>query len=266
MDTNQQEAKIVPEGTQDAPMPSAEQQPSEQVTPAKEVPVKEVSEGEESDAFSLPDGVKDRTSEQFDKLKQRLADERSRRLEAESYLSSVSNQSSGMQEKKPLYDPATGYVDVNELERIREANTKLEQKARQVEEKFEKYLQKQQETEAYQQFPELDPTSKDHNEALHRAVRALITDSLINPRDYGGKELTMRAAADMVAHLSEGRLEEVEKSAKDKFVKELTPKEQASLEVGSRSDGRDHEELPEDVRTRSREGDMQAIMERMKNL
>lgn len=267
MDTNQNEAQQVPEQeNQEAVMPAADQQPSEEVTPAEGAQATEVPEGEKGDGLSLPADVKDRTAEQFDKLKQKLAEERARRLEAERFQSTTIPTASSTQEQKPLYDPTTGYVNVEELERIREANAKLEAKSQRVEARLETYLQKQQESEAFEAYPELNPTGKDYNETMHKAVRALITDSMINPRDYGGDELTMKQAAELALAVSSARMKEVAKSAKDRAVKELTPKEQAALEVGSRSDARTRTEISEDIRVRSREGDALAIMERMKNL
>ena len=231
----------------------------------------------------LPEGVKERTTQQFDKLREQLSQERVRRMEAEQALKSGSQRSStsdldlskfGLNdllspksnEVKPLYDPTTGIVDVSELENLRTVASQANKRATEAEKRFEKYVQEQQEREAYEAHPELDPKSKGHDPELYNMTRALITDSMMNPKDYGGKELTAKGAADMAKSLRAKELKKTAEEAKQQAVAELTPKEQASLEASGRSDRRLDVQADYDLADRTRRGDKEAIVERLRRI
>lgn len=257
---------------QDAPMPSAEQETSESLASTEAVQREdvEVSDvGSQADDISLPAEVKDRTAEQFDKLKRNLAEERTRRMEYERYLSSLSlAQQQQQQQQKPLYDQTTGYVDVQELERMRTQTEAANKKAEKAQRELERFVQQQQEREAYEAYPDLNPSSRDFNDDLHKAVRAMVTDSILNPREYGGDELTMKAAADRLMGLSNKEVKKIAKEAKQEALTELTPKEQASLEASGRPDRRNEmpSESHQDLADRTRRGDLDAVIERLKGI
>lgn len=225
----------------------------------------EVPDTAQAEELVLPEGVKDRTAEQFERLKEQLRDERLRREEAESYLNQTRYQSPAAQQR-PIYDPDTGYVDVNELEALRVRAAKAEEAAAKADTKLEKFIAQQQEAEAYVSYPELNTKSKEYDKNFANMARALITDSIMNPKDHGG-ELTLKQAADRLKGVSARELAKAEQAGKEKAVEELTPKEQASLEASGRSDMRNETEYDyNDLRTMTRRGSKDAVIARLRNL
>ena len=116
---DEQKANIEPESsTQDAPMPSAEQQTSEVVETAEVA--KETSEAkpvEAADELTLPEDARERTTQQFEKLKRELAREKMERSKLERAFSSTQPQ----QPNSTLpewYNPSTGEVDVQKLNQM----------------------------------------------------------------------------------------------------------------------------------------------------
>lgn len=250
--------------TQPEPMPSSEQTTSEAPGVEEAVQVEGTEPSVSEDV--LPEGTKARTAEQFDKLKQRGEQQNARIAELENYIYQLGTmQQQQPKEPDPLYDPATGGIYVDQLEAMRNRTTKAEQTAQQAQKQLEEFLIKQQETEAFAEYPELNPKSKDFNTELHKATRALVTDSMINPRDYGGSELTLKQAADLANSLNAKKLEEVKEVVKQETLEELTPKEQASLSAESRSDQAPMDRLPE-LQDRTRRNDINAIVERLKGI
>ena len=247
------------------PMPSSEQTqeaPSE-VTEAAPV---EGTDAPQQDDLSLPEGVKDRTAEQFEKLKSQLADERTRRMETENYIRTLQPQQTQGQEDKPLYDATTGIVDVEQLEKLKKDAVSAQKKVSAAERRFEEYVQKQQETEAYASYPQLNPKAKDFDDSLYKATRAILTDSMINPKDYGGSEITMKEAADLAFSVKDKQIQQVKQDAAKETVEKLTPKEQAGLQAMGTSGRRDSSGDLERLRQKTREGNMDAIMERLKGI
>jgi len=250
-------------------VPTSEQETTQSTEVVEDAPTQEVPQTTETADLQLPEGTKDRTAEQFDKLKSQLRDERLRREEAEilsqqyQYSQYSQTQTSAA---KPLYDQNTGYVDVQELEKMRTTSTKAESRAVKAEKKLEKFIQDQQEREAFSSYPELNKKGKDFDPELNVLVRGVLTDSIMNPKDYGGRELTLKEAADRIKSLSNKELAKAEQLGAEKAVKQLTPKEQASLEATGRSDRREPEVDYATLRRRSQRGDRSAIIERLRSL
>ena len=249
-------AQSTPEGTQVSPMPSVEQTEStpvateEVVANRNETPVTEPSRAQ--DDFELPQEVSKRTREQFNKLRDQL--------------SYYKNQAGGLpqQASTPLYDLDTGLINPLGLDNLNRTAQLAEERARVAEAKLNQYLDSLQEKEAYAEFPDLDPNSRTFNKELHKAVRGYITDSMVNPMDYGGREITMAEAARLLTGFSSKKIDNVKKEVAKEVLKELTPKEEASLEARGRSD-----RAPVDVdeiRERSRSGDKLAVIQRLKML
>lgn len=249
-------AQSTPEGTQVSPMPSVEQTESPKVASEEvvaETPVAEPSKAQED--FELPNSkeVSQRTREQFNKLREQL--------------SYYKNQAGGLPQQAaqtPLYDLETGLINPYGLDNLDKRAQFAEERARSAEEKLNRYLDSIQEREAYAEYPELDPSSRAFSSDLHKAVRGYITDSMVNPMDYGGREITMLEAAKLLTGLGSKRLENVKKEAAKEVLKELTPKEEASLEARGRSDRAPVDE--DDMRERSRSGDKLAVIQRLKML
>jgi hypothetical protein len=254
------------EDSQAGAMSTPEQTPAEEsVEPAAPTEVTGTAETEE---LALPDDAKDRTTEQFDKLKEQLRDERVRREEAETAYSSqyLQQQPVAGNQQKPIYDAATGYVDVDELERLRSTTAKAQASATRSDRKLEKYIVQQQKAEAFAVYPELDTKSKDHDSELAKMSNALITASMMNPKDYSG-ELTLKQAADMIRGMSDRDRKAAEKVGAAKAVEELTPKEQASLEATGRSDRRTDVEVDySELRGATRRGSKEATIARLRAL
>jgi len=259
---NDTEALFTGETTPE-PMPSSEQtveQPSEVVSEAPQ----EVSETPtKTEELELPsEGVKERTTQQFEKMKEKLAEERTRRMELEKRFQSTESSTVREQEEAPLYDPTTGYVDITQLENMKRNASE----AKKVREEFERYKQEQQELEAYAAYPELDPKNKDFDQDFFNMTRAVITDSLINTRDYGN-QLTAKQAAELVHKRLSKTVEAVKETAKQEAIEELTPKEQASLEASGNSSNREDDfVMAQELEYRTRRGDKDAIVERLKSI
>ena len=247
-------------GTQPEPMPSSNQQTSSEPVAQQAAP-QEVSEGAQAEP-TLSDGASERTRQNFEKLKDDLRREREKNAFYEQTHSSKPPQPV----EAPLYDPQTGYVDVQQLERMRTTASTAEKKALEASQKFERYIQQQQEQEAYTAHPELNPDAHDHDSELFKLTRAIITDSMMNPHEYGGKELSAKQAADMAKKQRNKIVEQAKQVAATEAIEQLTPKEQASLEATGRSDRRVDVRSYEELSDRTRRGDTDAIMERFRNI
>ena len=261
------QAQNVPENdTQDAPMPSADQQTAQSGETTKDELNQAEAKVAEAEESNLPKDVKDRTRKEFEKLQRKYREERAKRLEVESAFSAMRPKTQPATSKKPdwMIDPDSGTVDVNKLS---QAWTNLEQRAARAEQSVNRYIEDSQRREAVKAHPELDSRSDKFDEDLHKRTRAFLFDSMMHPDEYSNKTLTYKEAADL-AKESTGKAVEQAKAEGAKQAKEqLTPKEQASLEATGRSDRRGSTEKLEDLRVKSRytsrDGD-QAIAERLK--
>ena len=234
-----QQAQIVEETPQEA-MPTSDQT----------VETKEVIETPEK-TTELPDDAKERTRDQFNKLKQQLAEEREARLKLERTSQAISS--------PEWYDPATGIVDPNKLQYreqtlMSELNTLKQQVAG-----YTRQQEEAQEKEAYAAYPELKTNDKFQEK--------VIQEMAIN--FASGKQITMKEAADNVLDFARGLTSKAEKDGARKALEQLAPKEQASLEATGRSDrrlpSRDLDSLSRQTRYGGESG-TQAILERLKGI
>jgi len=247
--SEENKAEQTPESTQVEPMPSSEQTQEAEVKteevvqePAKEQAVTEQPRTEAD--LELSREVSNRTREQLNYYK---------------------NQNTANEQKlKSLYDEDTGLINKDGLNSLSQTAYSAEQRARAAEDKLNRYLDSLQEREAYQEFPELDPNNAGFDRDLHKAVRGYITDSMVNPMDYGGKELTMAEAARLITNIANKKAKKVEKQVAKEVVSKLTPKEEASLEAKGKSDRAPID--MDNIRERSRKGDRLATIERLKRL
>lgn len=167
----------------------------------------------------------DRTSEQFSKLlennkrlfeaNESLKQELANRAAASEQFAPI-NQPPVQQQQVPQQavnpqdfinvDPVTGERYVDEA-RLQAKIADLERRSTQTQEVMNKYIEaerrreiEKQNAEAYQEFPELNPNDYEkHDQTFHNQTRAIIYDSLINPKDYNGRPLTFKEAAMFVA-------------------------------------------------------------------
>jgi len=246
MDDN---TKAEPE-QQDAPMPSAE--PTE-------------APSEEAKVDGLPESASDRTKHEFEKLRNDLREERTRREMLESNFRAQQPKEAA---PEPIYDPDTGYVDANVLTETQRRALEAEKRATSTAEEVKQLRSELEARDAYTSHPELNPNDKSFNKELHVAARRVILDSMLNPDDYGGKQLSLKEAGDLLKQPTNTEaVEEARKEGAQEAIEQLTPKEQATLVAtgtpARRSDlGQSHDTLVE----RSRKGDLDAIAERMNRI
>lgn len=243
---NTQQAKDVPEVQQDAAMPTAEQIPDTKVD-------------------GLPETASDRTKDQFDKLRSDLAEERTRREALEQAFSTLKPKDEAPKEE-PIYDPNTDQFDWNKLNEVQNQTIEANKAATSTAEEVKALRAELEARDAYNVHPELNPNAATFDKELHVAARRVILDSMLNPGDYGGKQLSLKEAGDLLKNPSKA-VEEARKEGATEAIEQLTPKEQASLEAtgtsGRRSDvGNTHETLA----VRTRKGDIDAIAERMNRI
>jgi len=236
--------------TQEAPMPSEEQKTTD-------VP----AEAETQDG--LPDEASDRTKHEFDKLNTQFREERQRREALEAAFSTLQPKQAA---PAPIYDPDTGYIDPNVLTDVQRRAIEAEQRAANAERTVQEYRTEQEAKEAYTSYPELNPEdTKKFDKNLHIRVRSLILDSMVNPQDYDGKQLSMKDAADLLKNTASSQVEEARQEAAQQAVEQLTPKEQAALDAVGSQGNRTTEALAnlDELRRRTRKGDSSATLERL---
>ncbi len=254
----------------EAPMPSAEQTTAK---PTEGTPVdapKEVTTSQEevnaTDDLELPEGTSERTREQFDKLKTQLREERSRKTNVQNVFEQLRPAQPAVTQEQinSFVDPVTGQVDINGLNTLIYST---HQRAARAEQTVQGWIEGQQEKEAYTSHPDLDPNNlKSFNRTLFNKTRAVLMDSMLNPQDYNGKPLTVKEAGDLAKGVTSQAIDAAEKAGAQKAIESLTPKEQASLEATGRSDRRNDVGDYDQLRQKTRKGDSQAIMERLRNI
>ena len=88
---------------------------------------------------------------------------------------------------------------------------------------------------------------------------------MLNPNDYNGKQLSFKEAAELAKKMSGVSVEAIKKEAIKETLEQLTPKEQASLEATGSSTRRTQVTgSVDELRQRTRKGDLDAIVERLK--
>ena len=255
------QANINPETpTQETPMPSVEQK-----TPTEEVheTTSQETTGQETETEGLPESAKERTRKEFEKLQDKYKDERSKRLYYEGVFNSLKTKP--QEQPAPIYDPETGLLNEGALTQVQKEAREAKERATKAEEALYNYLDFQEKQETFKDFPELNPDAKGFDKELHKATRAVLQDSMLNPDDYDGKQLTFKEAAALAKSRSSAETEKAKKEGAQEALEKLTPKEQASLEAmgaPARRTTLDNSNI-EDLRRRTRKGDMDALVERL---
>jgi len=238
--------------TQESAVPTEEQKITEPVVESK------VTDG-------LAEDASDRTKVEFDKVQSQLREERQRREALESAFKSMQTQPAT---QEPIYDPNTGLLNEQVFSDTQRRAIEAEKRAVKAEESIQGYLKQQEEKEAYTAHPWLNPEDKAHDKQRYNLAVGVALSSMVNPKNFGGKQLNLKEAGDFVAGLSSAQVETVKEEAAKQAVEKLTPKEQASLEAVGSSNDRNTEFLSnlEDLRRRTRKGDESALIERLKHL
>jgi len=247
MPTDTRAEEVAAEQQQQEPRPSSDQkvpeaESAEEVQqPQAEKQVAEMTEPEESASdYQLPEEVKKRTQEQFEKL-----------LEENRRLKEQVEQIGEIKQEEPVYQP--NYQMAAPPSGV-DAGSLAWQKLQQLEEQ-----------QAFEKYPELNPNEKDKfDRDFSEKVEALLLHSYVNPHKYGGRELSFLEAADRVKSWVTKDAEAAKKEGAKEAVRKLTPKEQASLEATGRSDRRQQTYDMSELQRQTREGKLNAVVERLK--
>lgn len=217
--TDTKDTKAETAEPQQSAMPTEDKKGSGAEVAQDAAPVTE--EATEVPTSELPEDAKQRTREQFDKLK----GEKEALQQELNQHKQVLKQPPQPEKETKLYDPTTGLVDTNALNKLgddiaslKRENANLRQEAGNKEV-----------TELLNSHPELDKDNKDKfNQELFDEATRLWMHSLAYPDSYGGRALTQEQAA-VRAKKKVGKKETPEQQTERETVKE-----QASLGISGK--------------------------------
>lgn len=241
----------------ETPMPSVQ----EQKTP--ETPVRqEVKDG-------LPVDSKERTRNEFEKLKIELREERSKREQVESAYQAMFQPRKQEPVETPLVDPVTGLIDERGLTALQKEAKEARLEAQKAREEITTYRQQGEYQKAYQKYEWTNPQSKSFDEKRSNLAAAIALASMVDPKRYGGKQLDLEGAASFVEGLTQKQVEAVKQEAAQQAIEQLSPKEQAALEATGSSGRRGESDNALDyeaVRVATRRGGNESIVATMARL
>jgi hypothetical protein len=248
-------------------------------TPSEEVveeiqpePIPSENKPAESAEPILPDGVKERTKEEFDKLKTHNSE---LKQELETYKNKVSvldslkpsptfpnlSETKVEEVKNELVDE-NGYVDVNRLNlALKTANDraeKAEAKANQAEQRVQNFEESEAVKKAHAEFPQLDPhNTEGFDPKFYEAVR----NELVSQMMKGGQDL-VKAAHD-VSSWYQPKVDVGQ--AKEEAVKEYKTKVSKRDQAGSAtvSKGKEIPSNRQELIDRTLKGDNMALFKRL---
>jgi len=234
-------------------------------TPESAMPTEEQKTAEpDKVSDGLPEDASERTKAEFDKVQGELREERRRREALEGAFKSMQTQPAA---QEPIYDPNTGLLNEQVFTDTQRRAIEAEKRAAKAEQSIQGYLKNQDEKEAYTAYPWLNPKAKDHDKKRYNLAVGIALSSMVNPNNFGGKQLSLKEAGDFVAGLNSAEVEKAKKEGATEAIDKLTPKEQATLEaVGSPSRRAESLSNLDDLRARTRKGDDSALFERLRGL
>jgi hypothetical protein len=226
----------------------------------------ETSQNPESEEFSLPDNSQDRTKEQFQKLlqsnkelKEKLQQLQNTNSESNAYGSvydTFKTEAPAMSDDE--YVDEDGNVDIKKLNADLKAAKVSALEARRLAEQAREEVEVR---EAHAKHPYLDPQSSNFDPAFFELVK----DRVLRQKFYEGKNIPLSKIADEVSTFyrpmksntdnTKVAVEEYKKSRES--INQNTP---ISSSTRVRNDGA----TLDDLRTRTRQGDSNAIRERLK--
>lgn len=256
-DTKTGSTTIPVKDTQEASVPSADQENQDQVVAGQQPDTTQPSE--------LPEDTKERTKREFDKLRDQLKTERQKREYYEQVFESLQTSPETTEEIPLAYDPETGLVDEKILTDTQKAANEARERAERAEVAIQQYMNHIENREVHKVYPELDPENSSHNKEFYQETRKIMLDSMLNPQDYSNKQLSfMEAATQAKERLGKlgGNVEKAKAEGAEEAMANLTLKEQASFEATGSSQ-RAEKELSqseeEELRRRIRHGDEDAL-------
>ena len=233
--------------TQDAAMPTADQQTTETVTPDGTAQATPASK----DVSGLPDEASERTKREFEKLRDDLRTEKTKREYYEGVFSSINQPA---QTAPQVFDPETGLINERY---VSELDLRLQQ-AERAAQGYQQFMYQKEEEDAYSTHPELK------DDVFKAQAEGIMYHSQVNPGKYGA-QFSLKDAATYLKTITKPMNDSIKADAQKEAIEQIAPKEQAALEAtGGRnvqpaSDDDGYEEL----RYRSRRGDQDALAARL---
>lgn len=267
---------------QPEPMPSSDQKPTEVQEP--------VPAADPSDDLALPEGVSERTAQQFEKLKTQLAEAKAQaaKVQASNYGTSVFDTFRAPEPMAPqaaqdygalapgqvdaiasqFIDP-DGNVDVNGLNQALATANQQAQRAiaesRQTQERLIRLEESQEVKEAHGAHPELDPMSPNFDPKFFELVR----DRVTTVRFVQGQNLSLKAIADDIRNVYQPtptvNVAKEREQAINEYKNAQELRNQGPIESG-RGEPRDETANLQDLRERTRQGDDTALTERLRKV
>ena len=218
--------------------------------------------------------MKDRTREQFDKLKEsnKSLQEKLRKYEEaekkQSVLDSlrqpmetVNPTSSNVEAAAPTLVDQEGYVNATLLQqRLTDAETRAreaERKAQEASQRFERYEETKQIQDAHAKYPQLDP----HSDKFDQTFYDLTLKELIVQKVNGEKDVVK--AADTISKFYRG-VEPIEAAQEDKKAEADEAKQNINAGMSRSASAAPYADLSDDdLRKKVQRGDRKALQERM---
>lgn len=278
-DLNQSEGLEEVVQDQPAPQPSAEETPDEVAEPQEEGDITE----EEALANSKNP---ERTREYIERLKRERDEAIAKSTPQPDYGTSIFDQ---FRPQEPAVQPqqvaqfshlnqhqvadiaqnfveADGTIDINRLNQAltqaNEAAKRAEAQAREAQERLARFEENQQAKEAHEAVPEIDPLNK---EKFDPELFELVRDRMLRNMYEGRRQSLKEAALDIKRKFRPAVDEKVieEKAVKTYKQSQVKKVQQGPIEQGRPTPEKIQEADIEDLRRRSRQGDSDAINERL---
>jgi hypothetical protein len=263
-------------------------------TPQPATQLSEPQPTEQPSSVSQPtpqqqDVIANRTREQFDKL----LESNSRLYEQNELLrKEMTDRLSSLEQPQPVpqpaqtpaqpaasehdfyeTDPTTGETYINR-EKLNRYMKEVQEKANRAEQSVQKIIRSAEENEierqnleAYHAYPELKPDAEKFDGTFYRQVRGVLTDSMLNANEYGGRPLTFKQAADFVKGVPSGGEPAGQESGQARQEGQAL-KEAGSAQVSSQHQPQIPMEGAEELRAlqiATRKGSTEALAERIKH-
>lgn len=226
----------------------------------------------------LPEDSKERTKQRFDELTKQLTEERQSKKALEDAFKVLKTQAK-VQGKPEEEAPESvldenGYLNEAALTNYQRRAIEAEKRATEAKEQVERFTQEQKQKEAtrqeeveakeaYTAHPDLNPGDKAFNKELHDFTTAII----LQERYMNGKNLTFKEAGDRAKASIAKIVGEAKAEGAQEAMGQLDAKETAALETtGSPNRRQLTQQSLEELQQRSRAGDKDAMVERMRRL
>lgn len=216
----------------------------------------------------LPEDAKERTKSEFEKLQTQLREERQSREQLEAAYKSLLQPKNEIKET-PIYDPESGLINPDELTKLQKRAQEAEEKAQKALDEATKIKQEGEFAKAYIKYDWTNPHSDKFDKKRSNLAAAIALASMVNPNEYGGKQLDLEGAAEFVEGLTSKQVEQVKADTAKQVIEQLSPKEQAALEATGSSGRREPDQSTldfEDVKVATRKGGNDGLVATMARL